>query len=82
MEQDWESKLDTRDDFTRQQKAAIRGRLLALDDARANGFFRGDDEDVRIALETILPESTGESIPVTRHYRLAAAALHAVGSFA
>ena len=82
MEQDWESKLAARDDFSKQQKAAIRGRLLALDDAKANGFFRGDDEDIRIALETILPESTGKSIPVTRHYRLAAAPLHAVGSFA
>lgn len=75
MEQHWESKLAARDDFSKQQKAAIRGRLLALDDAKANGFFRGDDEDICIALKTLLLESPG----VTRRYRLAIAILHALG---
>ena len=59
MEQHWESKLAARDDLSKQQKAAIRGRLLVLDDAKANGFFRGDDEDICIALKTLLVESTG-----------------------
>ena len=62
MGQEWMRKLAALGDLNKQQKVAISGRLLTLDDAKANGFFRvGDDEDVCTALKTLLPHSTGKS---------------------
>ena len=64
MGQEWTRKLAALGDLSKQQKAAISGRLLTLDDAKANGrgFFRvGDDDDVCIVLKSLLPHSTGKS---------------------
>ena len=62
MGQEWMRKLAALGDLNKQQKAAISGRLLTLDDARANDFFMiGDDEDICTALKTLLPHSTGKS---------------------
>ena len=58
----WESKLAACEDFSKQQRAALRGRLLALEEAKANAFFEGDDDRVRTALKTLLPESAGDHL--------------------